>query len=196
MSESEDAAQPVEAAPQAPSPSATEDLAARYYDQLLRLKAEFENYRKRVDREKADLLRWSHSILIGEFLPIYDALDKACQNIEENWDAVPAPERGGHPELSRGLTLVFKEIGKIFETQKVAVMEVLNKPFDPKLHDIVGVIRREDVNEDIVLEVVQKGFLLEGRLLRPAKVRISKKPEKPGPGSPGAAERQHSKSEE
>ena len=193
MSESEDAAQPLNTAPQAPSASAasaSEDLAARYYDQLLRLKAEFENYRKRVEKEKAELLRWSHSMLIGEFLPIYDALDKACQNMEEDPAAIPAPEGDPHlaGELSRGLTLVFKEIEKIFESQQVAVMEVLKKPFDPKLHDIVGVIRRDDVAEDIILEEVQKGFLLEGKLLRPAKVRISKKPEKADPGSPGAAE--------
>ena len=138
-----------------------------YLDQLLRLKAEFENYRKRVDREKPEYLRLGRAAVLAKLLPLYDLLQKAHQDVQASHNDTP---------LTKGMEGIFKEFDKLFREEGVAAMDPLHKPFITLQHEVFGTVDREDMSEGSVVDVLQNGFLLQDRVLRTAKVRIARKP--------------------
>lgn len=150
-------------------------LAKEYYDQLLRLKAEFENYRKRVDREKAELARYAKSEMLGRLLALFDVLSAAHAEIGKN----PGADGKQRVEaLSRGVEMLLKEFQKLFSSEGVQPMDAQGKAYDHERHDVMGAVEREDLEDGTVVDVLQPGYLLDGKVLRHAKVRISKKPAK------------------
>ena len=176
MSAEQDSATPPE--PQAPQDAAadltqrlaaSEDEARRLYDQLLRLKAEFENYRKRVDREKPDLVRLGKLELIEKLLPLYDVLNAAHLQVARHseGEALPAGE------LIRGLEMIFKQFAKLFEAEGVCAIECVGKPYDFDRHEVMGQVETSEAPEGTVVEELQRGYTLGGRTLRPAKVRVA-----------------------
>ncbi|MDE1975761.1 MAG: nucleotide exchange factor GrpE [Elusimicrobia bacterium] len=134
-----------------------------YFAQLLSLKAEFENYRKRVDREKPELRRAGRAEVLLKLLPIYDLLQMAHGQIQ----AAHADS-----DLARGMEGIFKEFEKIFKEEGIAAMDALGKPYDPLRHEVLGAVESESP-EGTVLDVLQAGFTLHDKVLRPARVRIS-----------------------
>ncbi|MBI4376346.1 MAG: nucleotide exchange factor GrpE [Elusimicrobia bacterium] len=138
-----------------------------YYDQLLRLKAEFENYRKRVDREKPELYQLGKAELLLRFLPIYDLLQKAHEQIQK---------LQADTAFAQGMEGIFKEFDKIFKEEGVSTMSPAGKPYDALRHEVVGAVERTDLEEGCVVDVLQGGFMLKDKVLRPARVRISKRP--------------------
>lgn len=169
-------APPADAAPPQAEPAAEKPVEPDYLDQLLRLKAEFENYRKRVDREKPEYLRLGRAAVLGKLLPLYDLLQKAHQEVQASHNDTP---------LAKGMAGISKEFDKLFREEGVAAMDPLNKPFDALQHEVFGTVDREDVPEGTVVDVLQNGFMLQDRVLRTAKVRIARKPQKED--SPAAA---------
>jgi molecular chaperone GrpE len=154
--------------PQAPAPEATPDaatMAQSYYDQLLRLKAEFENYRKRVDRDRPEYVRLGRAEVILKTLPIYDVLRLAHEQIQASH---------AETELARGMEGIFREFEKLFKEEGVVVMDPLGKPYDAALHEVVGMDEKSQAPDGQVVAVLQHGFLLNDKLLRPARVRIAK----------------------
>lgn len=141
-----------------------------YYDQLLRLRAEFENYRKRVEREKPELYRLGRADVIANFIPLYDLLQKAHGEIQNSH---------AQSEIAKGMDGIFKEFEKIFKEEGVTVMEALNQPFNPALHEALGAVEAPGVKDGTVVEVFQTGYLIAGRVLRTAKVRIAKNNDTP-----------------
>ena len=138
-----------------------------YLDQLLRLKAEFENYRKRMDKERPEFVRLGKIAVLAKLLPLYDILGKVHEEVLSSHNDTP---------LAKGMEGIFKEFDKIFKEEGVVVMKPLGKPFDAMSHEVLGTVDRADCEEGLVVEVLQNGFLLQGRVLRTAKVRISRKP--------------------
>ena len=166
-----------DAVPPQTEPAAENPVEPDYFDQLLRLKAEFENYRKRVDREKPEYLRLGRGAVLGKLLPLYDLLQKAHQEVLASHNDTP---------LAKGMEGIFKEFDKLFREEGVVVMDLLNKPFDALQHEVFGTVDREDMPEGAVVDVLQSGFLLQDRVLRTAKVRIARKPKKEdGPATAG-----------
>ena len=151
----EKAAEP--AAPEAPD----------YFKQLLLLKAEFENYRKRVDKEKPEYYRMGKGDVISRLLPIYDLLLQAHVEVQASHMDTP---------LAKGMEMIFKEFEKIFTEEDVKAMAPLGKPFDAAMHEVVGTVDSPDLPEDAVVDVLQAGFTYKDKVLRTAKVRIAKKP--------------------
>ncbi len=158
--------------PEEASPAADKNGAASvapaapdYYDQILRLKAEFENYRKRVEREKPELYRLGRADVVANLLPLYDLLQKAHEEIQASH---------AQSDLAKGMEGIFKEFEKIFKEEGVSVMDVLNQPFDPARHEALGAVEAPGVKEGTVVEVFQSGYLIAGRVLRTAKVRIAR----------------------
>jgi molecular chaperone GrpE len=148
-----------------------------YLDQLLRLKAEFENYRKRVDREKPDYIRLGRAAVLGKLLSLYDMLQKAHLEVQASHNDTP---------LAKGMDGIFKEFDKLFREEDVALMDPLDKPLDTLQHEVLGTVDRDDCAEGVVVEVLQNGFLLRNQVLRTAKVRISRKSRKDeGPAPAG-----------
>lgn len=166
-SEAPEAAAPVaQPAPEAGAPD--------YYEQLLRLKAEFENFRKRVDREKPELVRYGREQILTKLLPLYDVLAQAHEEIARQNATAAGSE--GLKSLAKGMELIFKEFEKLFASEGMKPFEASGKPYDHAWHDVVGTVERADLPEGTVVDVLQPGFTLDGKVLRHAKVRISRKP--------------------
>ncbi len=144
-------------------------LAADYYNQLLRLQADFENYRKRLDKEKPELIRWGKAEILLKLLPLYDLLLAAHAHINA------AKENGGGGETLKGLEMIFKEFSKVFDAEGLRPMEPVGKPYDPMASEILGVVDGDDSNDGLVVEELQKGFYFCDKILRPARVKIAKK---------------------
>ena len=137
-----------------------------YYDQLLRLKADFENFRKRSDREKPELMRFGRAAVVAKLLPVYDLLEQAHRQIQA---------QHSDTELAKGMEGIFKEFQKIFKEEGVTLMEPVGRPYDPTSQEVLGTVAKEGVEEGVVVDVLQNGYMLEDRVLRTAKVRIAKK---------------------
>lgn len=138
-----------------------------YYGQLLRLMAEFENYRKRVDRDKPEWVKRGRAEVLIKLLPLYDLLKRAHEEVI-----------AGHAEtsLAKGMDAIFREFDKLFKEEGVVAMNPVGQPFDPHFHEALGFASVPDVAEGNVAEELQAGFLLGDRVLRTAKVRLQKTP--------------------
>jgi molecular chaperone GrpE len=134
-------------------------------DRLLRLHAEFENYRKRMVRERSEFVKFANEALILEFLPVLDSLERALATARSAEEAQAVAE---------GLEIILRLFQTTLEKVGVKVIEALDCEFDPNLHQAVAQVESPDGRDNIVMEEVRKGYLLEGRLLRPSMVKVSK----------------------
>lgn len=148
--------------PEAKAPEAAPD----YLGQLVRLKADFENFRKRTDREKPEWVKYGRAEVLAKLLPLYDVLRHAHDEV-----------KAGHAEttLAKGMDSIFKEFEKIFKDEGVVLVDPLGKAFDPHYHEAFGFVDKEGFEEGAVADVLQTGFLLGDKVLRTAKVRLQKK---------------------
>jgi molecular chaperone GrpE len=134
-------------------------------DRLLRLHAEFENYKKRMVRERSEFVKFANEALILEFLPVLDSLERALAT---------ARSAGEAQAVAEGLEIILRLFQTTLEKVGVKVIEALEREFDPNLHQAVAQVESPDGRDNIVMEEVRKGYLLEGRLLRPSMVKVSK----------------------
>ena len=137
------------------------------YDRLLRKQAEFENYRKRMDREKSEFMQFASSELMKELLNALDSFDLAIRN-------AAAEGKGGEHTL-RGFELIYKQLQDTLTRFGLKPIEAKGKKFDPNFHQAVSTQPTKDVEENTVIEEMRKGYTLNGRLLRPAMVSVSVK---------------------
>lgn len=137
--------------------------------QFLYLKADFENYRKRAEKEREISKKIGKIIIIEKLLNFVDIFENAL-NMMENI-------KNGE-KLIDGMKLLYKELIKMLEEENVKPMKVIGEKFDPHLHEVVETIIKEEVEEDTIIEEVVKGYTYNGEVIRPAKVKISKKSEK------------------
>jgi molecular chaperone GrpE len=156
-----------------PAPAAEDEALAakaqeveRLQDRLVRLQAEFENYKKRMAREKAEFLKFATEGLLLEFLPILDNLERAI--------ASARTETSGREAVVEGVDMIARLFRATLEKAGVKPMDAVGKPFDPSLHQAVAQVESPGGPDHVVLEEIQKGFLLEGRVLRAAMVKISR----------------------
>ncbi len=179
----EEAAKPAAA----PAPKEPVSKEKEYYDQLLRLKADFENYRKRVEKEKPELIKWGKAELLSRLLPLYDLLLQAhlhIAKVQESPEGLSPAQAG---ELMKGLEMIFKEFSKTFENEGIRPMETAGKPYDPMSAEIMGIVETGEERDGLVVDELQKGFYYGDKVLRPARVRIGRKKaeEKPAPEASG-----------
>ncbi|MCP3875906.1 MAG: nucleotide exchange factor GrpE [Desulfobacteraceae bacterium] len=135
-------------------------------DRVLRLSAEFENFKKRKQRESDEFKKFANETVFKQFLTVVDNLERAIDSVQDNSD-----EEG----LLSGVKLTYKEIKKIFETFNVKTVEAENQLFDPNFHQAVTQEETDEFPENTVTNVLQKGYLLHDRLIRPAMVVVAKK---------------------
>jgi molecular chaperone GrpE len=135
------------------------------HDKLLRVSAEFENYRKRTAREMDDFRKYAVQSLLKEMLSAVDHIELAIQAAASN----SVPDKN----LTEGLSLTLKELLRIFEKFNVMPIEAVGKPFNPEFHE--AILREEsgEFPENTVLREMQKGYVIGGRLLRPALVVVT-----------------------
>jgi len=143
-----------------------EQLAAEK-DRLLRLSAEFENYKKRKQREIDEFKKFANETIFRQILPVVDNLERAIASAETN--------SGEGTNLLEGVKLTHKDILKLLEMFSVRVIKAGNEPFDPNFHQAVTRQETDEFPENTVTAVLQNGYLLHDRLIRPAMVVVSKK---------------------
>jgi len=140
-------------------------------EEKLRLLAEMENFRKRFEKEKIDLIRFSNVNLIKEILSPGDNLERALTAISKE-EKLPQSIKN----LVEGLKMVQKEFSTILEKNGVKKIDSINKKFDHNYHQAMMEIETEVADEGIVVQEIQPGYIMYDRLLRPAMVGVSKKP--------------------
>jgi molecular chaperone GrpE len=134
------------------------------YDRLLRKTAEFDNYRKRIDKERRDQIEWAAADVLGEVLNVLDDFDRAL--------AVEAPAEA--QAYRTGVELIHRQLGEILRKRGVTTFESLGTDFDPHLHQAVAYEETPGAREGEVIGELRKGYKLGDRLLRPALVRVAK----------------------
>lgn len=137
----------------------SEDYLAR----LTYLQADFENYRKRVDREMRDMEDFSTGGLMKKLLPILDDLDLAVASAESNADA---------KSLLEGVGMVRKNLGSVLQSEGLESIDALGKPFDPERHEAVERVDGTTQKEDTVVGEIRKGYIFKNKVLRPSMVKI------------------------
>jgi molecular chaperone GrpE len=145
--------------------------AAVTHDRLLRLAAEFENYKKRSVREMNDFRKYANESFVKAMLPVIDSLDRAIESSSNDEQA--------NRSVVEGVNLTLMEILKVFEQYHIKPFESLGKTFDPSLHQAVMQEDDEAYPENTVSKELQKGYMIHDRLLRPAMVVVSKKKAEP-----------------
>jgi molecular chaperone GrpE len=143
-----------------------EQEAKENYDRLLRVSAEFENYKKRASRDLAELRKFANQSLIKEMLSVIDNLELAMNSTN------------GHKTIDQGLLqgldMTHKEILKVFEKFNVKPIEAKGQAFDPTFHEAVMQEATDEFDENTVINELQKGYLIHDRLLRPAMVVVAR----------------------
>jgi len=139
--------------------------AQEHYDKFLRLYAEFENYKKRVAREKADLVKYGNEELLRELLPVVDNLERALEH---------AKKKGDPEAIIEGVELVLEQFLQVLRRFGVEPIAAVGEQFDPERHEAVAEEATDEAAPGEVIAEVQKGYMLNDRLLRPAKVVVAK----------------------
>ncbi len=167
-------ADPGDEGPHGSSRELREALAEKdkYYDLLLRKQADFENYRKRTEREREELRATVVADLVKRLLPALDNLARALGTAEGSDDA-----------LRQGVVLIHQQFVEALRKEGVLTMDTLGARFDPRLHEAVEVLDVDGFEQGVILEEMQKGYTYNDRLLRPALVKVAsgRKPKGGGP---------------
>ncbi|MDD3846124.1 MAG: nucleotide exchange factor GrpE [Syntrophorhabdaceae bacterium] len=137
-------------------------------ERLLYLQADFENFKKIKAKEKLDVLKYANEVIIKELLPVLDNLELALRHAESTDD---------HKGIHEGVRMTLSEFMKVLEKAGVKSVEAVGKKFDPNFHEAFYQEEHDDVEPDTVVSELQKGYLLNDRLIRPSRVGVSKKPD-------------------
>jgi len=139
-----------------------------YYDNWVRTTADFENYKKRVQREKEEFIEYGNEAILRDLLPVIDNFERALNFIKDNKNS---------SAIIEGIELIYKQITGILDKYGVKPIEAVGKKFDPFYHEVVEE-RLTEEESGIVVQEYQKGYMYKTRVLRPSLVVVSKKIEK------------------
>jgi molecular chaperone GrpE len=166
LSEGE-AAAPAEAA----EPSELDQLKAerdQLVDRLARMQAEFENARKRAERERTEFRDYVTGSVVEQFLPVIDNFELALK------------ANGTAQQLRSGVSLIVKQMEELLGKMQVKAIPAVGAAFDPRIHEAMGTVERNDIPDQHVAEEVRRGYKIRERLLRPALVRVAHNPKPAG----------------
>ena len=136
-------------------------------DKLLRSQADFENMRKRLEREKQDFLKYANEGIILELLNVLDDLERVINLAEDKHEDLNA--------FLKGVEMILAHLYELLKTNGVKPVEAEGKIFDPHYHEALMQVENKDSAENTIVEVLQKGYLMYERVIRTAKVKVSKK---------------------
>jgi molecular chaperone GrpE len=141
-------------------------LANENYERFLRVSADFENLRKRSEKERVDLIRFGSERLLKDLLSVIDSFQKALPSEDED----TAAQNPG--EFVKGMHLIFKQLTDVLSKNGLKALESAGEAFDPNFHQAIQRIEKEDVTDELVQDEFQKGYLLHDKLIRPAMVSV------------------------
>jgi molecular chaperone GrpE len=139
--------------------------AESYLDDLRRLQADFDNYRKRTLREQTARAASASQALVTRLLPVLDNFELAVSAAEQSRD---------FDRMLKGVEMVFGELREVLEGEGLVKIEAEGKPFDPERHEAVIAVEQEDTEPGTVTDIVRTGYELRGKVLRPAMVKVAK----------------------
>ena len=137
-----------------------------YKDKYVRLLAEFDNARKRAERERFETIKYAHEEIVVELLGIFDDLQRAL--------AAATAQAGSDPAVVKGLEMVAMNLQDLLKKYGVAPIDAVGKPFDPHVHEPLMHMETTAHPDGQVIEEFQKGYTLSGRVVRTAKVKVAK----------------------
>lgn len=130
--------------------------------QLLRLQADFVNYRNRVNKEKENSIAYGTEIIVCELLPVIDNFNRALEAEEDT-------ENGFY----KGIKMIEKQLIDVFEKNSIVEIKALGEEFDPNFHHAVVMEESDEFDSNIVVDVLQKGYMLKNKVIRPSMVKVS-----------------------
>ena len=136
-----------------------------YRDQYVRLYAEFDNYRKRTEREKAALIAYGKKDFALKMLPMYEVLLRQQKTLQDKKAQDPKA-------LQDGMRMILTELDKAFRTEGITKMEVKGKPYNPDTQEVVAMIPADKKQDGLVIDEVKMGFMMQDQVLRPASVVV------------------------
>ncbi len=139
--------------------------AESYLDDLRRLQADFDNYRKRTLREQTARAAAASQALVARLLPVLDNFELAVSSAEHSRD---------FDRMLKGVEMVFGELREVMEAEGLVKIEAEGKPFDPERHEAVIAVEQEGTEPGMVVDIVRTGYELRGKVLRPAMVKVAK----------------------
>lgn len=142
-----------------------ENKAQENYDRVLRISADFENYKKRSARENKEFKKYANETLIKELLPVIDNLERALES--------SAKEDSADHAVIQGVSMTLSEILNTFKRFNISQIDALETPFDPAYHQAVVTEETDEFPENTVVKVLQKGYLMHDRLIRPCMVVVA-----------------------
>ena len=165
----------IQPAPAPLSPEQIEELKSRAakaeenWDRLLRVTADFDNYKKRATREKQDAIKYANESLLQKLIPVMDNFEMAL--------AAPSSAENAQ-SLQTGIVMIAQQLKSVLAEAGLEEIETLGKPFDPNFQEAVSQQETRDAREGDVIQQLRKGYKMRDRLVRPASVVVAKKPTK------------------
>jgi molecular chaperone GrpE len=165
------AEEPVEAEPPDPVSILKNELAEtqakanEYLDGWQRARADFSNYKKRVEREQSQIYQNAAGSILKRYLGIVDDLERALKN---------RPQDGDGAAWAEGIELIYRKLLSILESEGIQPMEAEGQPFDPNLHEAIMSEESDEHESGQIIEVLQQGYMLGDKVLRPAMVRVAR----------------------
>jgi molecular chaperone GrpE len=134
------------------------------YQRYLRAQADFDNFRRRARQEKEDFAKYASLKLIEQLLPVVDNFGRALAASKDNRD---------YDALVKGLDMTYRQLDQVLVQEGLSPIETLGQPFNPELHQAVMQVESDEHGEGIVVEELQKGYMLKDKVIRPAMVKVS-----------------------
>ena len=133
-------------------------------DRMLRIQADYENYKRRTEKERIAERKYQAQDLATELLPVIDNFERALQTevTEEN------------KSFRDGMVMIYEQLQNALKSQGIETIETVNKPFDPNIHHAVMQVEDENYESNIIVEELQKGYMLKDKVIRPAMVKVNK----------------------
>ncbi len=141
--------------------------SAEYQDKILRLQADFDNFRKRLEREKQEFVRFANEGLISDLLNVVDDLERSLELAQQKHEDFAA--------FLKGIEMILAHLYDLLKRNGLCAIETEGKAFDPDYHEALLKAEADDVADNTVIEELQKGYMLNGRVIRTAKVKVAKK---------------------
>jgi molecular chaperone GrpE len=138
--------------------------AEENYQRFLRTQADFDNFRRRTRQEKEDLLKYGATRFIEQLLPVLDNLERAVQ---------AGAASANHESLMQGLNMVLRQLYGVFDGEGIEAIDQAGVPFDPSLHQPMMKVENKELPDNTVVAVLQKGYRLKEKVLRPAMVQVN-----------------------
>ena len=133
-------------------------------ERIARLQAEFENARKRAERERLEFRDYATGTVVDQFLPVLDNFELALKS------------EGTAEQMRSGVSLIVKQMEDVLKQMQVSPVPTVGEPFDPRVHEALGSVDRDDLPDQHVAEEIRRGYKIRERLLRPAMVRVAHNP--------------------